>query len=327
MASKRMRTSDRLPTLSAYATLPVLLLALLLADALLTWWGGLRAILAGIDARFVRPAVLLYPLRLEFLVALAAGAGLAGLTFRRVGGPGPSRGGGIAWAAVIAFVIAHGFFLLRLKSMGPPTFLPSAVAALAFKLLAASAVGVALARSHAQQVAWVPTVPGSLPPGRASRWPNPIVLVAAALAVYLVFPLWDILLMFTGNAAWSVRPGLVVHAVRVLVSLLVAYAFLRWATAAGLVRRDASAWAASASTLLVIAFVVLAPIAFVFSAIPYGGGRLPGELRYLVVAAQAFSLLALYQLLPAAGDARGVAPTPKIAEPGAGGRGGAGLGG
>lgn len=321
-----MTISARVPTLSAYATLPVLLLALLLADALLTWWGGLSALLARVDARYVRPAILLYPLRLEFLAALVAGLGLAAWTFRRVGGPGPSRGSAVAWAAVIAFAAAQGLFLLRLKSMGT-TFVPSVAAALAFKLLAGGAIGVALARSHAQQVAWVPTVPGALPAQRPSRWPNLAALVAVALALHLVFPLWDILLTLGGYSLWSLRDGLVYHALRAAVALGVAFAFLRWATAAGVVRRDGFAWAASASTVLVFAFVVLAPVGFVLSAIPYGGGKLPVELRYVVLAAQAFSLLAMYQLLNPARDARGVASTPKIAEPGAAGRGGAGLGG
>ncbi|NML44693.1 hypothetical protein HHL11_13090 [Ramlibacter sp. G-1-2-2] len=209
----------------------------------------------------------------------------------------------MAWAALAFYAVAQAVWLARrfgLESLPLPQAMAlsyaTAVAALAFKVCAAGAVGHALVRGSAQDHAWAPTQPPDVeatarPP---ARWGLAMV-VAVALALYPLFPLFDYF-SFLSRLFLGLGPGTALL-LRSGVALMLAWLLLRVLQRRGVAQPPARARLARAAFIVTCVFLLLAPVGFILSAIPYGGGNLPDELRLLPAAAQLLGLLAFLQLL------------------------------
>ncbi|WP_431096073.1 hypothetical protein [Polaromonas aquatica] len=116
--------------------------------------------------------------------------------------------------------------------------------------------------------------------------------------MYLLFPLWDVIQLL--GISWQVTfrvPAGAAQALKFAVSMLLAIMALRAGIASGIFRPQPDSRQAKYSYRLLVVFLILAPVAMILSAIPYGGGYAPAELKLLISAAQLLGLWALYAML------------------------------
>lgn len=285
----------------------IFLTAVLLAEWAVQWWPWqhLQVVFSSrrSDVADWGPWLTLTPLGFYFALYMAPALVAARLAWSRLAAGGVNASG-YMWMALAVYAAAQITLVVQ-RALAPASFgaahlwIHVPLAAL-FKILAALAIYRALARPADIRRPSMPSGPAEPVAGRHGFR----TVIAVALALNPVIPLWDILARLTAVDALGLK-GLGFELARALVMLALAWAVLRAGTKSGVfaVRKDFRT--AKIAYRLVVAFLLLTPVAFILSAIPYGGGYLPSELKLLVRAAQLLGLLTLYRMLVAA-----QAPTP-----------------
>ncbi len=283
--------------------LPILLLGVLLAEFALSWWPWveLEAIRSGRPSGYVLgPALKLNGPGFIYFATLACSIAVACWIVVRLGVPQRGRWPFVLIAlALIVYTLGPTMNWLRWGREGePPPWLITntayIVVALTFKILALVALYLTFRVDSIRAV------------GDGKQRLSFATVIAVALALYVVLPLWDAVLALanifwvelihyraspTGEHAWIGRLG------RAGVAVAIAVIFLALGRRSGILRYGSHMVWSKVSFWLFVAYLLLVPVAFVLGAIPYGGGRVPDALRLLVTAAQLFGLLAIGAML------------------------------
>lgn len=300
-----------MPRQQFFRYIPVVLLAILLAEFALHWWPWeeVNALRTGNRSWGSHgwAAVQLQGLHFRFLAVLTVCFGIALHIIRIVTPPDAQESKHFTPALILAigsYVLAQALWLMPISDyrLGV-TYLPyKLILALVFKVCAVIHLYQVLRRSpepnpHPQ---WANTVPAegtakpeAVPPQHTFR-----TTIAVALVMYLLFPLWDVIQLL--GISWQVTfrvPAGAAQALKFAVSMLLAILTLRAGIASGIFRPRPDSRPAKYSYRLLAVFLILAPVAMILSAIPYGGGHVPAELKLLISAAQLLGLCALYAML------------------------------
>jgi len=290
--------------------IPVLLLAILLAEFFLNWfpWAEINSLRTGDRYRssYSWPAVQLQGLRLQFLIVLAICFGISTHVFRAITPPDAQASQRFTPAlslAIGSYVLTQALWLIPMDYRLGVKYLPyKLMLALVFKVSAVTVLYQVLRRNQepSSHPRWVNTIPteGTAKSEATLTEHSFRTTIAIALVMHLLFPLWDVIgLMRIGwPISFSVPPG-VAQAGKFVVSILLGVMVLRAGTTGGIFRPQPDSRQAKYAYRLLVVFLILAPVAMILSAIPYGGGYVPAELKLLVSAAQLLGLWALYAML------------------------------
>lgn len=291
--------------------IPVLLLAILLAEFALHWWPWeeINALRTGnrTGGSYGWAAVQLHGLHFRFLAVLAVCFGAALHVIKVVTPPDAPAFQRFTPALVLAigsYVLAQALWLIPINDyrLGVKYLPYKLILALVFKVSAVMFLYQVLRRNPEQRPhpQWANTVPaeGTAKPAAVPAQHTFRTTIAVALVTYLLFPLWDVIQLL--GISWQVAfrvPAGAAQALKFAVSILLAIMALRAGIAGGIFRPQPDSRPAKYSYRLLVVFLILAPVAMILSAIPYGGGYVPAELKLLISAAQLLGLWALYAIL------------------------------
>jgi hypothetical protein len=117
--------------------------------------------------------------------------------------------------------------------------------------------------------------------------PGLIAVVATALALSGMFSLGGLEVFLGGGVFVAFGSALLIS---------MAIFILRKMLVAGIIDLNKTPLLATLALWIFVVFCMLSPLAFVLSAIPYGGGHVPVELKMLLHIAQLFGAISLYQM-------------------------------
>lgn len=288
--------------------IPVLLLAILLAEFALSWWPGdiVRALWTGRSGSGIyggEPMVLLRGLNVTFLAVLSVCYGIAFHVIRVSRPQNIQASLGLEPTLLLAvgsYVLMQVFWLIPFdyRSVSKYFAVPL-ILSLTFKVCAVVFLSQVLGRDTKQGAnpEWVETIPANETTAPEAGHTFRTTL-AVSLVIYLLLPLWDMVhfLGLSAHISFSLPAGLAL-AGKYIVSICLALLVIRKGIAHGIFQWRPDSRQAKYSYRLLVAYVILSPFAMILSAIPYGGGHVPGELKLLVSAAQILGLWALYVML------------------------------
>lgn len=277
--------------------LAILVLGALLAEAVP--WDLIVTLQARISRVDPEPHLTLYAwLWAGYLWSLAATLAVAAWIIVRLGVPrhGPVP---LALMAAALFMYACGptiqwFRWVHFAGRPPPwlnTQVPDILVALAFKALAFVALYHAL------------RVDKTEPAGKRPYTFRTV--IAVALAVYAIFPLWNMALA-VGSPLWnelksfrvprSLFDVIVAYLARSGVAIAMALILLVFGVRGGILRSRPDTQFAKFSYRALLVYLILVPLGILAGGMPYGSG--PPLREWVVIAAQLLGLLAIGALLP-----------------------------
>lgn len=283
-----------------------LLLGLMLLDYVLCWWpeSAIQAVLQ--DGRYYYPGtgtivrtVSLY--RLPHLAVCLVVAYFALLYLRGTQPAWRAPRRALLWVAfgsyVVATVVVLTYFSFSFKSPWRPYIdIALPLLCLLFRLSALIAMWQIIwgGQRPSTEPSWAETQPTADADATAAADQAPArktwvsTVIAMALAMSPVLPVWDFLKRFA--VVPYMLPGKD-RAGEVITALLVAWLVVRAADARGLVRWQGGSRLVTLAMWLLVLYIVVSPVAFVLSAIPYGGGSRSPILSLFFSAAQLLGLL------------------------------------